>query len=83
MQLDGAARDGQAQPDAAADPAAIAFHPNKWLENGSQQVVRHAGSTITHADCGCVTDPLQAKLDRGTLRGVADRVSNDILDGPP
>ena len=50
MQVDGAAGDGQPQPDAAAGPAAIAFDANKWLENRSEQVVRHAGPMIAHAD---------------------------------
>ena len=83
MQVDGAAGDSQPQPDAAAGPAAVAFDPEERLENRSEQVVRHAGPTIAHADRRHVSDQFQADLDRGLLRGVADGVAQHVLDGPP
>ena len=52
MQIDGAAGNGQSQPDPAAGTAAIAFDSEKRLEDRAQELIRHARAAVAHGDRG-------------------------------
>jgi len=80
VQFDGAAGDGQTQPDAATGPATVALDAEERLENGPEHVVRHAGALITHADFRHVPTQFQRDRDRGSQGSVADGVAHPCAD---
>src|SRR5262245_14745698 len=83
MKLNRTSSDGQAQPNATALPAAISLDPKERIENGRQQLVRNTGSMIPHDNPASGIPRHERDLDRRALGRVTDRVSQNVLEGPP
>jgi len=80
VQFDGAAGDGESQPNASAGAAAVLFHTIKRVENVGQSFVRDARAKIANGQPVRQTSPLEAHVNVPSFRRVADGIANNVLD---
>ena len=69
MQLDCAARDGEAQADAAAGAVAVVFHAIEGVEQARQRLLGNAGAAIAHVHQGACRYSWRQETSTGASRG--------------
>ena len=80
MQADGPALVWPARPDSAAGATTIAFDSNKRLEDGLEQIGRHARPVIAHANRRHVPDSVAGRSRPRSAPGdVADGITRDVF----
>src|ERR1019366_7093252 len=79
VEFDGAARNGEAQPDTAAQPVAVGFHPVEGVENARQCIFRNSRTMIANLHYGRGVSVPQPDLDAAIARLITDGVAQHIL----
>src|SRR4051812_29240475 len=75
--------DGQPQADPAALPASVPLDPEERLEEGGQRILRDTRAEVPHRDPSPLVARREGHHNRRPRRGVANGVTDDVLEGPP